>query len=318
MAITFNKKIDKYEYFESSIDNEYYFISNCVVLIDKNKNIISESNINHSPLNNKIYDSLKKYVDSINLDNIEYNYIENVIYIQHWFSTYGHFKDEIFNLCNFYHLLNNPNYKILMSYEKSPNINYSVDNYDLIKDFLFEPNILFNTTQLKHKITKIKKLILIKHNLTSDMFHMFPKYSINKVLSKIDNKNTNNNNNNIFVTRGKALHMPRNLDNQEEIEKYFLSIGYDVINPELMNILTFINNIKNANNIYITWGGAMVNLCYVNPKANIYLLQSLSYLDENIFTIFKFLRNYENLYLIKCDNNKIDLKKAVPIKLNYK
>jgi capsular polysaccharide biosynthesis protein len=145
---------------------------------------------------------------------------------------------------------------------------------------------------------------------------MFPQNIVNKILQKMSDNNKVNYNKNIFITRGKALHLPRNLNNQEEIETYFKSLNYDVINPEIIDLKLFINSIKNAENIYITWGGAMVNLCYVNPNTNIYLLQSKSYMNENIFMIFKFLKNYKNLHLIKCDdNNNIDMKNANIIKI---
>lgn len=77
--------------------------------------------------------------------------------------------------------------------------------------------------------------------------------AINKILSKIENKNINFNKN-VFLTRGKAGHLPRNLSNQTEIEEYFLRINYAVINPENMDIGLFINTIKDVENIYITRG----------------------------------------------------------------
>jgi hypothetical protein len=307
------KKKCKYEYLESTDNEEYYILKNQIIF-NQNKDIIVESKIDLNDINFK--NNIKKTIDSIDLNNTKFNYLENVIIIQKWFSTYGHFMDEIFNLFNFYNLLKNPKYKVIMSYSKSCIINYSFDNYDKIKNLLFESNIFINIDELEHKLTKIKNIILIKNDITSTMFHMFPKFSINKILKNIDHNDNKEYNKNIFITRGKALHMPRNLDNQSEIEEHFLSIGYDVINPEIINILDFISKIKDAENIYITWGGSMVNLCFVNPKTKIYLLQSKSYKEENIFNIFKFLINYKNLYIIKCDeNNRIDIKSAVPIKL---
>ena len=205
------------------------------------------------------------------------------------------------------------NFIALMNYKKPTNIGYSFDNYDKIKNLLFNSDEFINASELNNNIIKINHLVLIKHEIYSPMFHMFPKNVVNKILYKINNDSNNSNDNdnfnkNVFITRGKALHMPRNLDNQEEIEQHFLSINYNVINPEIMDIEQFIKNIQNANNIFITWGGAMVNLCYVNSNVNIYLLQSLSYKDENIFDIFKFLKSYTNLYLIKCNKyNKIDI-----------
>ena len=230
--------------------------------------------------------------------------------------TYGHFKDEIFNLCNFYELFNNKKYKVLMNYESQNNMNYSTDNYDKIKNMLFNDQNFINAVNFNCNVIKIKKLILIKHTIDSPMFHMFPQNVTNKIFSKINNVDVNFNKN-VFITRGQALHMPRNLSNQSEIEQYFKNINYNIINPEITELELFINSIKNAENIYVTWGGAMVNLCYVNKKSNIFLLQSLSYIKEDIFQIFKFLKNYNNLYVIRCDNdNKINMHNCIKTKIS--
>jgi len=297
------KKIGDYEYFESS--KEFYYISNLKIIIDNEKKILMDSNINLH--NQKYFELSKKNVNDIDLKTSKCCIYEKIICIQNWFETYGHFKDELFNLYNFYSLFNDKDFNVLMNYSSKPHLSYSFDNYDELSNLLFESNNFINASKLNDNLIKINKLVFIKHNFQSPMFHMFPKICVDKILDKTNTIDTDYNKN-IFITRGKALHLPRNLENQEELEHYFLSKKYDVINPEIINIKLFINRIKNCENIYITWGGTMVNLCYVNPNTNIYLLQSLSYKHEEIFSIFKFLRNYKNLYLIKCNNeNKIDI-----------
>jgi hypothetical protein len=306
------KTLSEYAYYQGNGD--FYYISSLNVIVDSNKNIIYDSNISLTT-NTDFLNFVKRGIHSIDLNKYDCTY-ENVIYIQHWFMTYGHFMDELFNLYNFHSLFSNANYNVLINYKKPNHIEYSFDNYKKLSDLLFEPNKCINALE-NNNITKLSNLILIKHHLNSPMFHIFPKVAINKILSRISNDNINFNKN-IFITRGKAGHLPRNLDNQSEIEQYFLSINYNVINPEIMDIELFINTIKNAENIYITWGGAMTNLCYVNPNSNIYLLQSLSYRNENLFSIFKFLRNYTNLYLIKCnDDNTINLNFENKIKIHH-
>uniref|UniRef100_A0A6C0B9P5 Glycosyltransferase 61 catalytic domain-containing protein n=1 Tax=viral metagenome TaxID=1070528 RepID=A0A6C0B9P5_9ZZZZ len=294
------KMLDKYEYFESN--KEYYYSSHFKIIFDSNKNILLNSNI--QLCNNTYLEYCKQNINSIDL-TINYETHKNIIFIQHWFTTYGHFTDELFNLYNFYSLLNNKQYKVGMNYKPIFNINYKFDNYDTLSKILFNSNNFINTCQ--HNIIKINNLILIKHDLFSPMFHMFPKLSVDKILSSLKHE-PNNFNKNVFITRGTALHMPRNLDNQIEIEQHLLSINYNVINPEVIDIETLIQQIKNAENIYITWGGALVNLCYVNPNANIYIFKSLSYMHEELFPVFKFLQTYKNLYVIECnDKNKIDI-----------
>lgn len=304
-----NTKLSDYTYFEFK-DVEYYYIVDLGIFVDKNKKILDNSRINTSIWANE------NYINNLDLVNGDYYILDYAISIQKWFETYGHFKDEIFNLCNFYQLLDNPSYKILLNYSKPTHINYSFTNYDKIKNILFEPDVCINANEINNKIIKINNLILIKHELNSPMFHMFPKNIVNMMILKFANYDVSFNKN-IFITRGAALHLPRNLSNQKEIEDYFHDINYDVINPETIGIEVFINKIKNSENIYITWGGAIVNLCYVKPYTNIFILRSLSYRNEKIFEIFKFLKEYKNLYVIECDdNNTIDMKTAIINKIN--
>ena len=311
------KTLDNYTYIETDDNEYYYYYKPLQVFLNKQKKILCNSNINACETNKKYLNDISNSINSLNLDNDEnFQEIENIIAIQRWFVTYGHFKDEIFNLCNFYELLNNKKYKVLMNYAGVNHMNYSTDNYDKLKNILFNDHNFINEANFNCNVIKIKKLILISHNMDSPMFHMFPQNVTNKICSKINNVGINFNKN-VFITRGQALHLPRNLANQSEIEEYFKNINYNVINPEITELELFINSIKNAENIYVTWGGAMVNLCYVNKKSNIFLLQSLSYIKENIFHIFKFLKNYDNLYIIRCDDdNKINMHNCVKTKIS--
>lgn len=311
------KTLDNYTYIETDDNEYYYYYKPLQVFLNKQKKILCNSNINACETNKKYLNDISNSINSLNLDNDEnFQEIENIIAIQRWFVTYGHFKDEIFNLCNFYELFNNKKYKVFMNYAGVNHMNYSTDNYDKLKNILFNDQNFINAANFNCNVIKIKKLILISHNMDSPMFHMFPQNVTNKICSKINNIDVNFNKN-VFITRGQALHLPRNLANQSEIEEYFKNINYNVINPEITELELFINSIKNAENIYVTWGGAMVNLCYVNKKSNIFLLQSLSYIKENIFQIFKFLKNYDNLYIIRCDDdNKINMHNCVKTKIS--
>ena len=311
------KTLDNYTYIETGDNEYYYYYKPLQVFFNKQKKILCNSNINACETNKKYLNDISNSINSLNLeDDSNFQEIENIIAIQRWFVTYGHFKDEIFNLSNFYELFNNKKYKVFMNYAGVNHMNYSTDNYDKLKNILFNDQNFINAANFNCNVIKIKKLILISHNINSPMFHMFPQNVTNKICSKINNIDVNFNKN-VFITRGQALHLPRNLANQSEIEEYFKNINYNVINPEITELELFINSIKNAENIYVTWGGAMVNLCYVNKKSNIFLLQSLSYIKENIFQIFKFLKNYDNLYIIRCDDdNKINMHNCVKTKIS--
>ena len=311
------KTLEKYTYSET--DGDIYYHIPLKLFFNKEKQILCNSNYNLLKNNhNKQYLTYitNSYINCLDLgDNNNFIEIQNIIAIQQWFITYGHFKDELFNLYNFYTLFNNNQYKVIMNYANVEHINYSYDNYNKLKDILFNNDNFINVANFNCNIVKIKKLILIEHALTSPMFHMFPENVVNKIVDKI-NSDTHYNKN-VFITRGQALHLPRNLENQTEIELYFKNMNYNVINPETVELELFINSIKNAENIYITWGGALVNLCYVNKNTNIFLLQSLSYQGEDLFKIFKFLKEYNNLHIIRCnDDNTINMYNCVKTKIS--
>lgn len=135
-----------------------------------------------------------------------------------------------------------------MNYTKQKIIGYSFDNYNKLEDILFSNDNFINVANFNCNIVKIKKLILIQHTIKSPMFHMLPKNVVNKIVDKINSDTYYNKN--VFITRGQALHMPRNLANQPDIELYFKNINYNVINPETVELGLFINSIKNAENIY--------------------------------------------------------------------
>lgn len=311
------KSIDGYKYFESYDNEPIYFLNQATcydIFIDKYKKILFGSRY-------FFFDPvlLEQYLNGIIpiLNNIELNNVIsfdcNIIAISKWFSTYGHYKDEVFNLYNFFekqNLLNN-DYKCLVDFVFQKNhINYSFDNYNIINNYLFNNNII---NAYHYPISKMNKVILIEHKTDSDNFHTFPINSKNKIMSNIQDLNLNYKN--IFITRGKALHLPRNFNNQKEIEELLINNEYNLVNPELMNIELFINSVKNADNVFITWGGALVNLIYLKEHTNVYILRSKSYKHEPL-ELFKFLSNKHfynlNIHIIDSDiDDNIDPSKIL-------
>jgi len=154
----------------------------------------------------------------------------------------------------------------------------------------------------------MKKVFLIKHTFNDKTFHSFPNHITTKIISKINDLNFHYHN--IFITRGIATHLPRNLTNQNDIEHYLVSVNFKSINPELLDYDTFINYIKNANNIVMTWGGSLVNMIYFKENTNVFILKSQSYADENINLFKKIIDNYKlNITIIDSENNVIPLTK---------
>lgn len=297
------KKLDLYEYYESPDDEYIYYINMnfhgpSSFFFDKNKKIIFGSryyfNWNYETFINGINTILESITEN-DLDNATL-IDDSVISICKWFVTYGHYMDEVFCLCDFQKRLsdstNNNEYKVLLDYHTDNNIikNYPVyKNYETIQNVLFGDNG-FNAYSHRLKILKIKKLFLIKHDITDPMFHSFPIFPRDKILSTIQPIYPIYEN--IYISRGKAVHINRNLDNEDEIENYLVSNGYVAINPEIMDFNEFIHYIHNASNIVMTWGGAMTNMCYFKENANVIVLKSQSYEHENLMLFEKLIKTY--------------------------
>jgi capsular polysaccharide biosynthesis protein len=230
----------------------------------------------------------------------------NVIAIQQWYYAYGHFMDENFNLFDFHSQIKkiyNLDFKILNDY--SNDVAYK--NYPFISNVLFGNNHI-NSFHYDKKILKFKNLFLIKHKITMPTFHKFPLTAKNHILNFIQNNNSSNNDKiGCFITRGIATHLPRNLDNQNEIEDFFNSKqNFCVINPEKITICDFINTIQNKNIIVITWGSALVNLLFLKPQTNVIILKSKSYEHESI-ELFKHIIKDLNLHILVHENNMIHI-----------
>jgi hypothetical protein len=196
------------------------------IFLDEDKKIIFNSRwwfnkengipslINHLNIFiNNIYSRLKL----INVPNIG----TNIIAIQSWFKTYGHYMDEMFVLSDFYTILNNPQFKIMSEYNNTVKEN---NNYKYISDLLFENNYI-NPYTFNAPILKFNNLYLIKHSYNMNTFHSFPinvkNMLINKICLNTQAQINENNFSKIFITRSIAKHMHRNLSNQMEIEDFF-------------------------------------------------------------------------------------------------
>ena len=100
--------------------------------------------------------------------------------------------------------------------------------------------------------------------------------------------------------------MNRNLDNEPEITEYLISNKYVIVNPEAISYDDFINNIKDVDNIVMSWGGMLTNMIYLKPNTNVIILKSKSYENETIELFNKIINTYKlNVKIIEHDNNKI-------------
>ena len=114
---------------------------------------------------------------------------------------------------------------------------------------------------------------------------------------------------NVYISKSKSLHSSKkNLDNENEIEQYLLHNNYMIVNPENMTIDDFINNVRYADNIVITWGSALTNMVYLKTNANVCILKSEHYNPEHFSYFEKIAKKYSlNIKIINNVNNKIEI-----------
>jgi hypothetical protein len=318
------KKIDEYDYFETNDGEDIFYLKNCYdIFIDKNKKILLPSRYFFSCDINLFIDhisNLLSILEHLDLDKEStFDIGNNIISIEKWFETFGHFKDEMFIMADFCNKKNLDNsHTCFNSYKYiTENINYNKKNYDQLSNFLFNKH--FNAYSTSEYIIKMKNVKLILHSMGPSYFHTFhsfPKTIRDKIYQQseleLNQKNkTTEKYKNIFITRNTALHLPRNLSNQKEIEEYLSSLGYFILNPEDISQEEFINIIRYAENIFITWGGALVNMIYLQPNTNVTILKSKSYSAEDIWLFQKIIDTYElKVNVVECnDENIIDISK---------
>ena len=325
MSIFSNKgsycNLNDYSYFKTDNDINIYYIGSIYVndnknvsisiFIDENKKILFDSKY-YFYMFDRLINSLNMILNVVN--NIDLNnYIDigsDIISIEKWFITYGHFQDEAYNLCDFKNdmeKITNINYKVILDYGSNNNlISYNFSNYKIIDNYLFG-NSSINAFDNGLVILKMRNLNLITHNITDKTFHNFPMYSRNLILSKIEINDCEYDK--VFITRGIATHLSRNLSNEKEIEDILISKKYFIVNPELDSFNNFINKIRNAKIVVLTWGGALTNMVYLNQNTVVYILKSQSYEHESIELFMKIIKKYKlQIHIIVHKNNKIEIK----------
>ena len=300
------KKLDSYNYFEYT-DVIYHDViyhnvicdncSNTNIFFDINNKIIVNSHQNRMNNVTSIIKLLIQFLESkLNLNNyIEY---ENIITTQKFNNLYGHLKDEMFILADFYEKYNDSNFLPLINY---PDNSY-YKNINEINKIIF--NKVINPQYIKENI-KIKKLIIIEHHFNLGTFHLFPKNITNKIISHYENNTLiSQTNNKIFLTRDKITWVNNNIQNNLELINISKQKNFLIINPETISINDLINYLKNTDTLIITFGSALVNLIYTRLGCNVIILKSNSYKKQSINIFRNMMKNYDiNYKIITCDNN---------------
>lgn len=311
--------INGYKYFKTDETTKIYYINldyaaiynkpamYCKLFFDCDKKIFFDSflfTIHFPTFEGQIKNIL------LNLTNIDINTcnmtheLKNISNIQSWFTTYGHFLDEVTNLYSFS--------KLIASQEETnitPIIDYSdnrirnphiTDNYDIICNALFDDEFEYiNPSSPTNGILCFNSGYLVEHKIISPNFHIFPIDSTNKIKNKLTNEDINEGiNNKIFITRSDNIRNYRNLKDKNIIENILHEKGYEIVNPENITLSQFISILKNKNEIILTWGSAITNLIFCNSKSNITILKSESYDHESIELFRKMINLYQLNYTI--------------------
>jgi hypothetical protein len=159
------KKMDDYEYFETFDNEEIFYIKNCDdIFVDKDKKFILPNRYFFScgiDLFIRHVELILNRLKHININSENTTYIgSNIIYVEKWFETYGHFKDEMYIMADFCEKISaNTEAQItcFTSYKYSvPHINYGKENYDILCNFLFDKFV--NPYKFDENIIKMKNV----------------------------------------------------------------------------------------------------------------------------------------------------------------
>jgi hypothetical protein len=204
------------------------------------------------------------------------------IAIQSWFVTYGHFHDEVYALADF-KLETEQDLKVILDYPPSDNmhLNYQTStNYERLQATAFSHRAC-NVFEAGAVPVKLEGCCVVSHMIEAPTFHSFPERIRNLLVRRTAGYQPQNPEV-MFISRQIAKHLPRNIANQEEIEKACLDAAIPVYYPEKLSFDRLVRRLNAARAVIITWGGALTNLVYLAKGARVLILKSESYRHENL------------------------------------
>ena len=288
------EKKGEYDVFITEPSTDVYFVSASILCfwVDDEKKILFYSRYFFSSFGHFVnfIDMILNAIKNTNFSKCEY-IGDHLVAVEKWFVTYGHYLDEVFVIADYINKYDN-NSKAILDYPvvDQPNFRHNV-NYKTIEDLLFCGKSI-NMAVTKQNTHRGNNLTLIRHRITDVTFHSFPLTIRDKLVGKIKSS-CDIKNEKVFITRGTALHMPRNLENQTQIEKLLGDNHFKIINPETVGFVEFIQLIGSANTVVITWGGALTNLVFLKKGARVVVLKSKSYDHESLELFDKMIKTSE-------------------------
>jgi hypothetical protein len=284
--------------------------SNLAIFFDGKKRIIFNSRYFLTHLNGFLenIDSCLSHLQQLSLDDAV-DIGNGFCTIEKWFYTYGHFKDEAYNIgsflsklpsgCNFKALLDYPEDSVLDTSNFKHNANYRV-----IDKLIFNRNSL-NAYSVKGGLLKLNDLICISNGFDSKTFHSFHITISKRIKSQISVTQPGSSGKSVVVTRSNSY---RDIGNKLEVEQLLVERGFSLINPEQISYNNLIRTLSAADCAFFYYGSALTNMVYLPPRTKVFILKSESYMSENIDLWSKVIATYElKVTEIHANSNIIDL-----------
>lgn len=303
------KKYGSYEVFESLPEKDMFYVGHTnrnrkerPFFFDCERKFVLYSNWNFIPHLLRMRDfhaSNREQVKVINTTDVE-DIGENVLAIQYWSWSYGHFHDDLYNLYAV-HAQYFPNSTILLDYPS-----HACPNHDEMKELFFGDCKTLNVFGTD-KLYKMKNLMVIENSCYNETFHSFPSITKDMIINKLCIDKRIHDHRPVFITRSKSY---RTLDNHDEIVEYYEEKGYIITNPETMTFASLVRTLCRHDRYVFTWGSTLTNIIYTPSDATILILKSQSYASEDS-SIWKHVFGNRKIQIIESVNNNISLDKLI-------
>lgn len=199
---------------------------------------------------------------------------ENVVLITSWHQSWGHLIDSICVLTDFFyrHRLNELGYKVMLSVPECP---WAENVLEIARTLLGNHFVNLRELEDSKRLLSFQEVILVHQAPSKVSFLSFPQNVVN-ILQNQWNDGIENNAYNVFLTRS-TTNVYRILENHGEVEHFFRTHGFLIIDPESHSNEALFNLLKNARNIVITNGSALSSLIFFRLTSRIFCLNSAGY-----------------------------------------
>lgn len=269
--------------------------TNLGIFFDEHKKIVFNSRFYLTHLN-----SFLQCIDAClyQLQNLDLKCIvdigKNLLAIERWYITYGHFKDEAYTLGDvlerFPHL---GQHRALLDYPTDDRLNTAAfgynANYQKIDRLIFGKRSL-NAYHYGSVPLKMQGLQLISNGFNSTVFHSFPPAVARRIRAQVERPLLPRGPARILLTRSSSY---RDLGNKAEVEDYFVRRGFTVVNPEQISYEELVRQAGDAQIVASYYGSALTNMVYFQPGTRVYVLKSESYLEEKLTLWNKVIAAYQ-------------------------